>query len=295
MKATILFILITLAISTFGQTTIIAKINDSFDDATQDGLAMVLLESSLNIGRKNGNSQSLGLRFQNIAIPKEAEILTAYVQFTASEDYDESLDVIIMGEHIGDSPAFTLHPEDLTKRIYGDSIVSWEVDGPWYQDFRGADQKTPNLRKTIQEIIDHPDWVSGNALSLFMTAEVGYDNFLSVSSYDSDLVADFPELTITFSTASDIQETGNETSLLVHPNPVADVFSLDLDVKKAGQCTISVFDVTGKKIDVLLDEELKQGNHNYTFSVNELGLRAGIYLLHCQSPESETSSRIVVQ
>src|SRR5262249_25941002 len=73
----------------------------SSDDAEQDGPNVRLGGNDLHIG-----PNTVGLRFVNVGIPKDATIVSAAVQFTASADDATPTTVAIVGIADPNSPTF---------------------------------------------------------------------------------------------------------------------------------------------------------------------------------------------
>ncbi|MEK9136656.1 MAG: T9SS type A sorting domain-containing protein, partial [Bacteroidota bacterium] len=60
------------------------------------------------------------------------------------------------------------------------------------------------------------------------------------------------------------------------PNPFNPATKIDYTIAKAGLVTIKVFDVLGREVATLLNEDLQPGNYQVTFDGK--GLASGIYM-----------------
>lgn len=144
--------------------------NDDVEEYENDG-EMYLNSSDLEMyneedgGRNNADYMKVGLRFQNVGIPKDAVVSNAYIQFT-SEENDEALGIQIVGENEDSSTSFTL--SNLSSRSFTSNIVSWKNIGGWTAGDSGADEQTPDISAIINEIVGRAGWSSGNALSLIL-------------------------------------------------------------------------------------------------------------------------------
>ncbi len=117
-------------------------------------------EDSIDISDK----QVIGIRWV-VPVPKGAKITKAYVQFNCDETKSGTLAVnlIIQGQLAPNAPVFTTAASDVTSRPTTTAQVKWAVE-----NWTAVDQKskTPDLSAILQEIIDQPGWVGGNALVL---------------------------------------------------------------------------------------------------------------------------------
>lgn len=86
------------------------------------------------------------------------------------------------------------------------------------------------------------------------------------------------------SLATKIQERAilNES---LYPNPVANQFFFQFELEAANQLIFELYDMQGKLIDKLLEEKLKQGRHEFLFSLN--ALTDGVYMLSISNQHNE--------
>ena len=116
--------------------------------------------------------QMLGLRFDNIAVPEGATITRAYVQFTAASTSSGKVRASVRGIASDDAPKFSGRRHYLSSRKKTTERASWNVE-PWRAGASGSAQRTPDLSKVVQEIVDRPGWESGNALALSVEGSRG--------------------------------------------------------------------------------------------------------------------------
>lgn len=113
----------------------------------------------------------LGLRFDDLNIPRGATINHAKVEFTVIDASSTPTQMTIKGESVDDSVPFTVVNNGLSSRISASggypttASVNWDI-GEWVK--RGYEENTPDVASIIQEIVDRPGWCGGNALSLYM-------------------------------------------------------------------------------------------------------------------------------
>jgi len=146
----------------------------SSDDAEQENDAIdALYDDDLDAGWEGDpadqNNLTTGLRFRNIAIPKDATIDSAFVIFYSHEGKSAAdvARITLAGEAVDNATTFT---EDalITIRPRTSTTVLWQVAEEWEL---WAPYRTPNIKNIIQEIVDRNGWNAGNSLALFLLGE----------------------------------------------------------------------------------------------------------------------------
>ena len=147
-------------------TTLQVRINQENDDAeerTSDG-AMTLNSSDLEFITDTPDIQQVGMRFNQITVPKNATIGSAFIQFTTDETDTVSTNLTIKGEANDNSPIFTNSPNNISARTTTASSVAWSPASWSVVGAAGNDQKTPDLKTIVQEIVNRSNWESGNSI-----------------------------------------------------------------------------------------------------------------------------------
>ena len=117
------------------------------------------------------DNEAIGLRFTGIAIPPNARITNAYVEFRVDEVSDVPTFLTLHGEASDDAATFTpcaFSCFDLTSRPTTQAAADWFPD-PWVATF--TFERTTDISGIVQEIVNRPNWVSGNALVVLITGE----------------------------------------------------------------------------------------------------------------------------
>jgi len=162
----------------------------SFDRTSSD-LELVL----------DSNNQQIGMRFNVIAIPDGATIVSAYIQFTADETHNGATSLTIFG-HDDDNSLVWTSSTKMSKRLATTASVAWNNIPAWNSvGEAGANQKTPNLQLIVQEIVDRPGWTSGNSIS-FIVNGTGKRVAESADGSSSGTLA--PLLSIQYNTESSV-------------------------------------------------------------------------------------------
>ncbi|MFQ6034679.1 MAG: hypothetical protein ACE5NM_02385, partial [Sedimentisphaerales bacterium] len=152
----------------FGQLVWESSITDDMDDVEQQPGRMYMDSSDLEIL----DGQIIGLRYPNVRIPQGVLVVEAWIQFQVDETKGgtQPVSVLIDGELSPNAPKFV--STDLTNvsdRPRTEAKVVWNVPPTWTTvGARGPDQRTPDISSIINEIVNQPGWVSGNALVLIL-------------------------------------------------------------------------------------------------------------------------------
>jgi hypothetical protein len=129
-----------------------------------------------------------GLRFTNIAIPKGSTIKSAYLQFCAHDTVSTTVvNARISAWGTDNAPTFTdktdfdnRYGNCTAARVNWDNIASWQVSS-WYA--------SPDISVVVQELVNRPNWASGNSIVLFFEdfdgrSTLGEGIWREFSSYD---------------------------------------------------------------------------------------------------------------
>ena len=142
------------------------RVSQSSDDAEEDDGQAYVGDDDLDINEKD----YVGLRFQDIEIPKDATITNAYVKFTVQDkkgDDDEAI-VKIYGEDSDNASTFTSNANDISSRTKTTASITWDIPDWKKKNDSGPAQTTPNLSSIIQEIVNRDQWQSGNSIAILI-------------------------------------------------------------------------------------------------------------------------------
>ena len=145
------------------------RISASSDDAEERTSGSVSLSSSdlelVNDGTKRPD-QTIGMRFNGIAIPPNSTITRAYIQFTVDETDSGATSVTIYGQAADNPSTFTSSSFNITSRLPRTAAtVGWPNIPAWNSvSAAGTDQRTPDLSAIVQEIVQVAGWASGNSM-----------------------------------------------------------------------------------------------------------------------------------
>jgi hypothetical protein len=145
------------------------QVSQSTDDAHEDGMLGIVTTSTTSMNFIRGGY--CGFRFQNVTVAQGASIIAAYL----SPCFDNSLDpggvqgigsANVYGQAIDNAPTFTTTKHDLSHRAPTTNTVIFNSPGP------GGFQSSPDISAIIQEIVNRPGWVSGNAIAILALSSI---------------------------------------------------------------------------------------------------------------------------
>jgi hypothetical protein len=117
-----------------------------------------------------------GFRFTP-GVPQGARVLRAYIQFTSSATTGgggvAACAVTIWCQSADNAAAFTTASKNVSNRPTTSQSVSWNLPSSvgadaWLIGNRGLNQRTPDLRHLVQEVLDRAGWASGNGLVIVL-------------------------------------------------------------------------------------------------------------------------------
>jgi spore coat protein CotH len=164
-------------------TVIEKRVGQSADDAEeQDDSRVSLTSSDLELVFDRNSNQDVGIRFTDLDLPRGALIEKAYIQFTVDETNSGNADLQIQGEFTGNAGNFTTSYGDISSRTPTSAAVAWSPPDWNNVGEQGMAQQTPDISPVVQEIVNHPDWYSGNSLAIIITGT----GERTAESYDGD-------------------------------------------------------------------------------------------------------------
>jgi hypothetical protein len=113
-----------------GPQSLELRVNKSSDDG--DGISAIPFSTSnksLKMAQQ-GNGYGVGLRFENITIPKDAAITNAYIQFVPGRTDSDPIQVKIYGQASDNPATFMTGVLELLTRTRTTTYVEWDIP-PW--------------------------------------------------------------------------------------------------------------------------------------------------------------------
>jgi hypothetical protein len=152
-------------------TALSIQVASGSDDAEESDSGSVATSSSDLEFAYDKRPQQVGIRFVGVDIPKDAAIVSAYVQFQVDEVPNPSspADLTIWGQATGDAAQFTTASGSISSRTRTAASVPWSPAEWSTVGQAGPLQQTEDIAPIIQEIVRHQDWGAGQALALIIT------------------------------------------------------------------------------------------------------------------------------
>lgn len=148
---------------------LVVHANSSSDDSeeTVASGATTVDSSDLELGETSNGGQIVGVRFEAVTLPANAEVRSAFIKFTADETGEAPTSLQIQGEIANMAAPFAEPNSDISRRLRTNTSVAWPDVPVWL--LSGEAHYTPNLAPILQEIMTRPGWVNGNPVAFMIT------------------------------------------------------------------------------------------------------------------------------
>jgi hypothetical protein len=193
-----------------GQQTASFQVSESYGDVNEvnnvfDGSPT---NKTLWIGNSSTTTTSYtGLRFTHVTIPKNAVISSAIVQVLSTQNSWITMKFSMMGDASGNSQPFSTTSLPSSRigtvaKINHASNTKWQTN-TWYS--------LNDIQSVIQEIVNRPDWQSGNSISIILKGTGQTYGRKFVSSFDGGAIT---KLLVSFDAGITVPPTASPTFVL---------------------------------------------------------------------------------
>ncbi len=214
-----------------------ADITEQVSTGTDDCInqsAEFRLTTKLSCGDYNSSSYDFetGVRFTTVQIAQGATINSAYLKLHGQNKIGSNPDTRIEGQDSDNANTFSTQ-SDYTSRPRTSNSVSWTPS------WRSNDWNTsPDIKDVVQEIVNHPNWQSNNAMVLFWKdGEVGWNSEqcrVLAWPYDDNDPTKVAEITIDYSVGTPPTSTPTPTPGGPTPTPVSGSNNAHLLIQSGG-------------------------------------------------------------
>ncbi len=174
--------------------TITMQISSGTNDVNEDGTNYGVDRSTIFLGTGAFVGKGYtGLRFTNVNIPLGANITSAHLEVVPPANAWIQLKFDIYGEASGSATVFTSVARP-SQRSLTTAKVSHASDVFWSA---GSVNSLNEMKTVIQEVINRPDWHSGNSLSVILKGTGGAWSRKFVTSFEGSAAA-APKLVVTY-------------------------------------------------------------------------------------------------
>ena len=84
----------------------------------------------------------------------------------------------------------------------------------------------------------------------------------------------------------------NPVALKVYPTPTNEATTIRFNMTRRGHATVTLFDITGRKVSNIYNGILEKGRHEFNLNVSNLA--SGVYFVKVSTPDGEATSRLVI-
>lgn len=267
----------------------IRQVSSGADDAEERGTNGDMSElnsSDLELIREAKTDQIVGVRFQNVTIPKGAIIQYAAIEFEADETEVIPTDLIVYGEAASNATPFAMTSYNISRRLLTTANVKWQGLIPWY--WADAKYHTPNLAPIVQELVQRENWKNGNALAFIIKGS----GRRTAESYDGEPAAApklYVEYTLQATTVPATVETApvpnsgdaaDDPAIWVHPTDPA--LSTIIGTDKLGG--LAVYDLNGQQLQYISGRKINNVDLRYRFPLSG----SPITLVAASSPSDDS-------
>ncbi len=123
-------------------------------------------------------------------------------------------------------------------------------------------------------------------LDIDIEAGIEYRYWLEVTEADGTVSRFGP------TEAVSVPEPAHELALSAYPNPASVSFTVDYTLPVDGRVTISLYDLSGRRIATVFDGEMTAGRHDISY--NASALPPGVYLAHLDTDSGSLTQRLVI-
>ena len=170
-------------------TNLTVQISNTSDDATQSAIPGSVATGGAVVGvypntsTASASYKSGGLRFQNITIPKNAQITNATLTVVLKASPNGNLYCDIYGHAADNASNFTTSAYITNTTYRPRTSASYSVS---YSNGASEDYYGITVTNIVQEIVDRSGWSSGNAIALLLIAKTDSINTGQFYDYSGD-------------------------------------------------------------------------------------------------------------
>lgn len=162
----------------WAQTTVTEAIQQDTDDCGYIS-SFATDQSYFFLGNYGGQANSMGLRFQTVAIPQGSTISSATVAIITDDTWADDIEVVCYAEDTADATTFSDETDfnNRTKTTASDATS-------WTTNVVAGDSVYLDCTDAVQEVINRGDWASGNDMVIIADDNgSGYNEAISFHDY----------------------------------------------------------------------------------------------------------------
>ncbi len=167
---------------------------------------------------------------------------------------------------------------------YGEERVWWTITCDVTEEFLLS---ASNMPWTVESIV-----ARFAVVDMYGVWGFGYSESRNQAPYFDNIRVMLVEGDLT-----DVPSTPPAPTLSAHPNPFNPSTELRLILPESGRTTVSIHDITGRRLITLLDEDLPTGERRLRWNGRDASgqdLPSGLYLLRAATPAGETGLKLIL-
>ncbi len=133
------------------------------DDVEQLDNGSIETLGDLDMGEK-----ITGIRFSQVNLPKNVQIDSAFIQFTADNVNQGSIRFDIQAENLADAAPFTTSTNNITERTILTDPIAWEPEDWLSSGDKTLAQRTPDLKVMVESLIALEDWSESSPVNIIL-------------------------------------------------------------------------------------------------------------------------------
>ena len=283
--------------------TVATGSDDAEESGATSGNTVDLASIDLDLGQL-----TVGMRFTGVDIPQSAIITKAYVQFTAAKTQPDLTPLKIFGQASDSAEVFVATAKNVSLRPKTGTSVAWAPPAWNIVGDAGPDQRTPDLRAVVQEIVNRPGW-RRKSIGLLITGSghrtaVSYQGAPATAArmhieYASDPNGDAEVVPRSPGTASAqaVPAPGATRLVAVFPNPGSGPASVRFDLARQDEVQLELYDIRGALVRNIASGLWSAGAHTEIWDGrdrNGNSVPSGVYLLRFAAGSYRETRRLVV-
>ncbi len=155
----------------------------------------------------------------------------------------------------------------------GEIVISFTFsdENPWPEEADGEGYSLVSYQKNPTE---NPDLADYWTISKNINGSPGLDDEISLTEISE-------------------KPAGNSTDFLIYPNPASSAIYMDFNLNRNENTEICLFDLNGRLLQIMLNENLPAGNHSKFFKLDKYQLNPGIYLVTFRTANNSFARKLI--
>jgi len=280
------------------QTHLEIPIVDGNDDAEEAKIAASGEDWEVEVGDMSRGSSDLelywddgaqfvGTLFRDVQIPVGATIDSAYIQFVCKAAGDDIITIEIYGIDSVTVDSIQVAKYSISDKEPTTATVEWMPD-PWIVEYDvKEEQKTPDLKTIVDEIVGNAGWESGNNMMFVLTGDVEENTIRHAYSYDMDQYGPVLHVYFTEGSGTGTEEIQSDIRSRVYPNPAEG--RLYIQNPSSDRFSYNIYDINGK---LVASEQYISGSGR---DVNLSNLSKGVYFVKLITTEQTETHKVILK